>query len=176
MGMRDQGGAIALVGLALAGVVGLGAALMFAATREPEEELPEEEEPLFVPEEVEEVEEVIDAELREGYVFWAGLTAWKDVYTRWPNEWPANEDIQFAWEIKNIGNVGGYFQVYAFTPGSWMYLDPGEKVKVYENFHTPTLPVTPGYEFARITILGRKITGERVGAVWTSEEFEIIYT
>ncbi len=122
-----------------------------------------------------EIVEVIDAELRSGYVFWAGLTAWKQVYTRWPNEWPADTDIQFAWEIKNIGNVGAYFQVYAFDPGSWMYLDPGEKVKVYEDFHTPTIPVTPGYEFARITILGRNITGERVGAVWTSEEFEIIY-
>jgi len=173
--MRDEG-AIALVGLALAGVAGLVAALMFAATRE-EEPLfvPEEEEPLFVPEEVEEVEEVIDAELRESYVYWAGLTAWKDVYTRWPNEWPADEDITFAWEIKNIGNVGAYFQVYAFTPGSWMYLAPGEKVQVYEEFHTPAIPVTPGYQYARITILGRKIDGTRIGAVWTSDEFEIIY-
>ncbi|MBA7716744.1 hypothetical protein ES703_125820 [subsurface metagenome] len=173
--MQDEG-AGAVVGLALVGLAGLAVALVFAATRE-EEPLfvPEEEEPLFVPEEVEEVEEVIDAELRESYVYWAGLTAWKDVYTRWPNEWPADTDITFAWEIKNIGNVGAYFQVYAFTPGSWMYLDPGEKTQVYEEFHTPAIPVTPGYEYSRITILGRKITGERIGAVWTSEEFEIIY-
>jgi len=177
--MQDKG-AVAVAGIALAGLAGLAVALVFAATRE-EEPLfvPEEEEPLFGPEEEEleeeEVVEVIDAELREGYVYWAGLTAWKDVYTRWPNEWPADEDITFAWEIKNIGNVGAYFQVYAFTPGSWMYLEPGEKLQVYEEFHTPTIPVTPGYEYSRITILGRNIAGERIGAVWTSDEFEIIY-
>jgi len=171
--MRDEGGSIAVVGLALAGLAGLAVALAFAFTREPEEDLPEE-----IPleeEEEEEVVEVIDAELRESYVYWAGLTAWKDVYTRWINEWPADTDITFAWEIKNIGNVGAYFQVYAFTPGSWMYLDPGEKVQIYEEFHTPAIPVTPGYEYGRITILGRKITGERIGAVWTSQEFEINY-
>ena len=169
--MQD-GGKVALVGLGLAGLAGLAAVLIYAATRE--------EEPLFVPEEeepeaVEEVEEIIDAEFREGYVYWAGLTNWKDVYTRWPNEWPADTSITFAWEIKNIGNVGAYFQVYAFEPGSWLYLDPGDKLQVYEEFHTPAIPVTPGYEYARITILGRKITGERIGAVWTSDEFEIIY-
>lgn len=162
---------IALFGLVAFGMVGL-ATLMATAARPPEEELlPEELPPVAPPEE----EEVIDAELRDGYVYWAGLTVWKDVYTRWPNEWPADTDIAFAWEIKNIGNVGAYFQIYAFTPGSWMYLDPGEKVQVYEDFHTPAIPVTPGYQYARITILGRKIAGQRIGAVWTSEEFEIIY-
>ena len=172
--MQD-GGKAALVGLGLAGLAGLAAALIYAATREAEE-LPEEEPPFAPPpEEEEEVEEIIDAELRSGYVYWAGLANWKDVYTRWPNEWPADTDITFAWEIKNIGNVGAYFQVYAFEPGSWLYLDPGDKLQVYEEFHTPAIPVTPGYEYARITILGREITGERVGAVWTSDEFEIIY-
>jgi len=78
-------------------------------------------------------------------------------------------------EIKNIGSVGAYFQVYAFTPGAWYYLNPGEKVVVYEDYHTPAIPVTPGYQYCRISILGRKITGERIGAVWTSNEFEIIY-
>ena len=172
--MRDKG-AVAVVGLTLAGLLGLAGALIFAATREPEEELPEELPP-EEEEEEEEVVEVIDAELRSGYVWWEGETAWKRVYTRWMNEWPADEDITFAWEIKNIGNVGAYFQVYIFEPGSWLYLDPGEKVKVYEEFHTPTIPVTPGYEYGRITILGRNIAGERIGAVWTSDEFEIIYS
>ncbi len=165
-----EGGAIAVLGLAVLGLAGLAAAFMFAAGREPEE--PPEELP---PEEEEEVAEVIDAELRESYVYWAGLTAWKDVYTRWINEWPADTEITFAWEIRNIGDVGAYFQVYAFTPGGWMYLEPGEKLQVYEEFHTPAIPVTPGYEYSRITILGRKITGERIGAVWTSREFEIVY-
>ncbi|GAJ11314.1 unnamed protein product, partial [marine sediment metagenome] len=107
---------------------------------------------------------------------WAALANWKKVYTRWLNEWPADTAISFTWEIKNIGNVGAYFQVYLFSPGSWLYLDPGEKLQVEESYHTPTIPVTPGYEYGRITILGRKLTGERVGAVWTSDEFEIIYT
>ena len=164
-----EGGAIAVLGLAVAGLAGLGA-LVFVATRESEEELPEE-----TPLEEEEGVEVIDAEYRSGYVFWAALTDWRKVYTSWINQWPLDTDIQFAWEIKNIGNVGAYFQVYAFTPGSWMYLDPGEKIQVYEEFHTPAIPVTPGYEYSRITILGRKISGERIGAVWTSDEFEIIY-
>ncbi len=162
---------IALFGLALVGLAGLATALIIA-TREAEE-VPEEVPPV-APEEEEE-EEVIDAEFRSGYVFWAGLTSWQQVYTRWPNDWPADTDISFAWEIKNIGNVGAYFQVYVFEPGSWMYLDPGETVQVYEEFHTPAIPVTPGYQYARITILGRKITGERIGAVWTSEEFEVRY-
>jgi len=166
---------LALLGLALFGLAGLAGVLVLTATREAEE-LPLVEPPPEEEEEEEEVVvEVIDAELRESYVYWAGLTAWKTVYTRWPNEWPADTDITFAWEIKNIGNVGAYFQAYAFTPGSWMYLDPGEKIQVYEEFHTPAIPVTPGYEYSRITILGRKITGERIGAVWTSQEFEIIY-
>jgi len=172
--MQDEG-AVAVVGLALAGLLGLGA-LILAATREAEA-APEEVPPVVPPEEEEEeVVEVIDAELRTGYVYWETLTTWKRVYTRWMNEWPADTDISFAWEIKNIGNVGAYFQVYAFTPGSWMYLDPGEKVQVYEEFHTPAIPVTPGYQYARITILGRNIAGERIGAVWTSDEFEIIYS
>ena len=171
--MQDEG-AVAIVGLALAGLVGLGTLILM--TKEAEA-APEEVPPVVPPEEEEEViEEIIDAELRTGYVYWETLTTWKRVYTRWMNEWPADTDITFAWEIKNIGNVGAYFQVYAFTPGSWMYLDPGEKVQVYEEFHTPAIPVTPGYQYARITILGRNIAGERVGAVWTSDEFEIIYS
>jgi len=146
------------------------AAIALAATREeepPEELLPEEEEP---PQ-----EEVVDAEFRSGYVVWAGLTEWGRVHTRWPNEWPADTDITFAWEIKNTGNVGAYFQVYMFDPGEWLYLEPGDKLEVFESFHTPVIPVSPGYEYYRITILGRKITGERVGAVWTSEEIEVTY-
>ena len=162
----------AIVVLALGLAAGLGGLVYLAKKSVPPPPPPEEVPP---EEEEEEVAEIIDAELRESYVYWAGLTAWKDVYTRWPNEWPADTDITFAWEIRNIGNVGAYFQVYAFTPGSWMYLNPGEKVQVYEEFHTPAIPVTPGYEYSRVTILGRKITGERIGAVWTSEEFEIIY-
>lgn len=151
------------------GAVILGGVVVYAATREveaaPPPPPPEEPPPA----------EVIDAEFRSGYVYWAALANWQRVYTTWVNEWAAATDIQFAWEIKNIGNVGAYFQVYAFTPGAWYYLDPGEKVKVYENYATPAIPVTPGYQYCRITILGRKITGERIGAVWTSEEFEIIY-
>jgi len=152
------------------GVFGLVGALIYAATRKVEAAPP----PPPPPEE-EEVVEVIDAELREGYVWWAALTAWERVYTRWPNEWPADTDITFAWEIRNSGDVGAYFQVYAFEPGSWLYLDPGDRVQVYEEYHTPPIPVTPGYEYTRITILGRKISGERIGAVWTSQDFEIRY-
>ncbi len=159
---------IALLGLALMGMAGLAVAIMVAA-REAEEV------PLVSPPEEEEMVEVIDAEFREGWVYWAGLAAWQQVYTRWPNAWPADTDITFAWEIKNIGDVGAYFQVYIFDPGSWLYIDPGEKVQVYEEFHTPAIPVTPGYQYAHITILGREITGERIGAVWTSDEFEITY-
>ena len=169
--MRDEGGAVAVLGLSLLGLTSLGAigALIYVATREPEELPPGEEE------EEEEVVEVIDAEFRSGYVFWAALANWQRVYTTWVNQWPADTDVEFAWEIKNIGNVGAYFQVYAFTPGGWYYLDPGEKVKIYEDYHTPAIPVTPGYQYCRLTLLGRKITGERIGAVWTSDEFEIIY-
>jgi len=160
-------GVVAVLGLGLAGIM----ALIFAATRKPEEV------PLVAPpeEEEEEEEEIIDAEFRSGSVWWEGLENWKKVYTRYINEWPADTDITFAWEIKNIGNVGAYFQVYIFEPGSWLYLDPGEKVQVYEEAHTLAVPVTPGYQYGRITILGRSITGERVGAVWASDEFEIIY-
>jgi hypothetical protein len=172
--MRDEGGAVAVLGLSLLGLTSLGAvgALIYVATREPEELPPEEEEE----EEVEEVEEIIDAEFRSGYVWWEGLETWRKVYTRYINEWPADTDVTFVWEIKNIGNVGAYFQVYLFEPGSWMYLDPGEKLQVFEEAHTLAIPVTPGYQFARITILGRDISGERIGAVWTSDEFEIIYS
>lgn len=161
--MQDGGKVV----LGLGVVAGIGA-LIFAATRKVEAAPPP-------PPEIPPPEEIIDAELRSGYVYWAGLTTWLRVYTTWMNEWPADEDITFAWEIKNIGNVGAYFQPYIFTPGEWLYLDPGEKVQVYEEFSTPAIPVTPGYQYARITILARKITGERVGAVWTSDEFEIIY-
>jgi len=163
--MQDSGKVIA--GL---GVLGLAGALIYAATRKAEAAPP----PL-PPIPPEEEEEIIDAEFRSGYVFWAALTEWQRVYTRWPNEWPADTDITFAWEIKNIGNVGAYFQVYIFSPGEWLYLEPGEKIQIYEEFHTPAVPVTPGYQFAHISILGRKLTGERVGAVWTSDEIEITY-
>lgn len=166
-----MGALIALFGL---GVVGLLGALLYAATRAEEAPPEEEEAPPPLPPEEEE-EEIIDAELRSGYVYWEGLTTWKRVYTRWPNEWPADTDITFAWEIKNTGNVGAYFQVYIFEPGDWLYLDPGAKIKVYEEFHTPAIPVTPGYQYCRITILGRNIAGERIGAVWTSEEIEVTY-
>ena len=162
---------IALLGLALAGIAGLAVALVVAA-REPEELLPPEEEEEIPPEEV---VEVIDATLRSGYVYWAALTNWKTVYTRWPNQWPADTDITFAWTIRNIGNTGAYFQVYMFDPGAWLYLDPGDDLQLFESFHTPAIPVTPGYQYYRINILGRKITGERIGAVWMSEEIEVTY-
>jgi len=154
-----------LVGI---GVAGIATALIYAATRKAEAVPPE------IPPEEEELE-VIDAEYRSGHVIWAALANWRRVYTTWINEWPLDTDIQFAWVIKNIGNVGAYFQVYIFDPGSWMYLDPGSETQVYENFHTPAVPVIPGYHYARITILGRKIDGTRIGAVWSSREFEIIY-
>lgn len=159
----------ALLGIVGLGVVGLLGALILAATRVPEEVPPEE---LLPPEEE---EEVIDATLEKGYVFWAGLTEWQRVYDRWPNEWPADTDITFAWEIKNTGNVGAYFQVYMFDPGEWLYLEPDDERTVYEEFHTPAVPVTPGYQYYLINILGRKITGERIGAVWTSDEIEVTY-
>ena len=151
------------------GVLGLTGVIIYAATRKAEAVVPPEEE------EEEAVVEVIDAEFRSGYVFWAALANWQRIYTTWVNQWLNDTDIQFAWEIKNIGNIGAYFQVYAFTPGAWYYLDPGEKVVVYEDYHTPAIPVTPGYQYCRITILGRTIAGVRIGAVWTSNEFEVIY-
>jgi hypothetical protein len=166
--MTDEGGEVAIVVLVLAGLAGLGG-ILIVASREPEEE------PLPPPEEPEEEEDIIDAELRESYVYWAALTEWNTLHTRWPNELPADTDITFAWEIKNTGNVGAYFQVYMITPGEWLYLEPGDKLQVFEEFHTPDIPVTPGYQYYRITILGRKITGERIGAVWTSEEIEVTY-
>lgn len=167
--MSEKGtGAVAVLGLGALGLTGLAFAI-FAATREPEElppeELPPEEEPV----------EIIDAEFREGWVYWAALADWRNVYTRWPNDWPADTDINFAWDIKNIGNTGAYFQVYLFTPGDWLYLGPNDRIVVYESFHTPAIPVTPGYQYYRINILARKITGERIGAVWTSEEIEVTY-
>lgn len=170
-----MGALLGIVGLGLAGLLG---ALILAATTVPEEvpeEVPPEE--ILPPEEEEEeeIEEIIDAEFRSGYVYWAALTEWERVSTRWPNEWPADTDITFAWEIKNIGNVGAYFQVYMFEPGSWLYLDPDEKVQVFEEVHTQAVPVTPGYQYTRISILGRDISGERVGAVWTSDEIEVTY-
>lgn len=159
-----MGALIGIVGLGVAGLLGV---LLYAVTREAEEAPPEEEEAL--------PEEVIDATLQRGYVWWAALTDWERVSTRWPNEWPADEDITFAWKIKNTGNVGAYFQVYMFSPGDWLYLEPDAEIEVFEEFHTPTVPVTPGYQYYRITILGRDITGERVGAVWTSDEIEVTY-
>ena len=164
-------GAVAVLGLALAGLAGLAVAIM-VATRVPEE-VPEEEPPVTPP--PEEPEEVIDATLNRGYVWWAALAEWERVHERWPNEWPTDTDITFAWIIKNTGNVGAYFQVYMFSPGDWLYLEPDSEIEVYEEFHTPVIPVSPGYEYYRITILGRKITGERIGAVWTSDEIEVTY-
>lgn len=156
-----------LLGIVGLGVMGLLGVFLYAATRE--EPPPEEEE--LPPEE----EEVIDATLREGWVWWAGLTDWREVYTRWMNEWPADTAVTFTWEIRNTGNVGAYFQVYLVEPGDWLYLGPDEKMQVSEEFHTPVLPVTPGYQYYRVNILGRKITGERIGAVWTSDEIEVTF-
>lgn len=167
------GGALglAVVGLAAVSAVGL-AALALAASREEEPPPEEEEEPLpEVPE-----EEVVDATLRSGWVWWAGLPAWREVYEVFPNEWPADTDITFTWRIKNTGDTGAYFQVYMFTPGDWLYLNPGDELEVEEDFHTPTLPVSPYGQFYRVYILARKVTGERIGAVWTSEEIEVTYT
>ena len=162
---------LALLGIALFGMASFAAARLAAATGEAEEELP----PDIPPEEEAEVTEVIDAEYREGLVYWAALADWKSVFTRWPNEWPADTDITLSWEIRNTGNVGAYFQVYLFTPGDWLYVGPNERIQVLEEFHTPSLPVTPGYQYYHINILGRKITGERIGAVWSSEEIEVTY-
>ena len=159
---------IAVLGIALLCLAGLGALML--ATREAEE-VP----PVAPPEEEDEVEEIIDATLESSYVFWAGLTEWQRVYDRYPNEWPADTDITCAWEIKNTGNVGAYFQVYMFDPGEWLYIEPNDKIQVFEEFHTPAIPVTPGYQYYLINILARKVTGERIGAVWTSREIEVTY-
>lgn len=156
---------LAVVGLAAVAVV--GAAVAMAAARE-EEPPPEEEEP--PPE-----EPVIDATLRSGWVWWAGLPAWQEVYEVFPNEWPADTDITFTWRIRNTGEVGAHFQVYMFTPGDWLYLGPGDELEVEEDFHTPALPVSPYGQFHRVYILARKVDGERIGAVWTSEEIEVVY-
>lgn len=158
------GTALLIGALSLTGIV-IGSVL---ASREAAAEEP----PVIPPEEE---EEVIDAVLRHGYVWWAGLTAWKDVYTGYPNSWPADTDITFSWEIRNTGNVGAYFQVYLFEPGDWFYLEPRDKIQVFEEVHTQAVPVMPGYQYCRIMILGRKITGERIGAVWASEDFEVTY-
>jgi len=171
----ERGGAVLGLAVVYLGALGtLGVAIALSKMRR-EEELPPEEEEELPPEEEEEVVEVIDAEFREGWVYWAALTNWKEVHTRWPNEWPADTDITFAWDIKNIGDVGAYFQVYLFTPGDWLYLGPNDRIVVYETFHTPAIPVTPGYQYYRINILARKVTGERIGAVWTSEEIQVSY-
>ena len=160
---------LAVVGVAAVAVV--GAAMALAAARE-EEPLPEEEElPVTPPPE----EPVIDATLRSGWVWWAGLPAWHEVYEVFPNEWPADTDITFTWRIRNTGEVGAYFQVYMFTPGDWLYLNPGDELEVEEDFRTPALPVSPYGQFYRVYILARRVDGERIGAVWTSEEIEVTY-
>ena len=156
--MKD-GGKVALLLLGLGGLV----AGVLLLTRKAEE-LPEEE------------EEVIDAVLESGYVYWVGIPEWKGIHTRYPNEWPLDTDITFAWTIENTGNVGAYFQVYMIAPGDWFYLDPGDEVQVFEEFHTPAVPVTPGYTYYRINILAKKLDGERIGAVWTSDEIEVTYS
>ncbi|MBA7655206.1 hypothetical protein ES703_63105 [subsurface metagenome] len=163
----------ALLGIVGLGVVGLLGVLILAATGVPLE-VPEEVPPEEIP--PPEEEEVIDATLRSGYAWWEGLTDWQRVSDRWPNEWPADTDVTFAWKIKNTGNVGAYFQVYMLNPGEWLYIEPDDEIEVFEEFHTPAVPVTPGYSYYRINILGRKLTGERIGAVWTSDEFEITYS
>lgn len=164
--MREEGVVVAL-GLGMLGLASLaGLVALTFAPREEEEAPPEEEE---------EELEIIDAEFRSGNVLWAGLTEWRRVYERWPNEWPADTDITFAWRIKNTGNVGAYFQVYMVDPGEWLYIEPGNEIQVFEAFHTPALPVTPGYTYYNINILGRKVTGERIGAVSTSEDIEVTY-
>ena len=162
---------IALLGLALVGIAGLAVALV-AATRVPEE-VPEEVPPedILPPEE----EEVIDASLRSGWVWWAGLPAWREVYEVFPNEWPADTDITFTWKIRNTGDTGAYFQVYMFSPGDWLYLNPNDELEIEEDFHTPALPVSPYGQYYRVYILARKVTGERIGAVWTSDEIEVTY-
>ncbi len=63
-----------------------------------------------------------------------------------------------------------------FTPGDWLYLNPGDELEVEEDFHTPALPVSPYGQYYRVYILAKKVTGERIGAVWTSEEIEVTYT
>jgi hypothetical protein len=160
-------GTVALLGL---GALGLTAVVVGVLTSR--EAAAEEEPPIPIPPEE---EEIIDAELRHGHVWWAGETAWKDIHTRYPNSWPADTDITLAWKIKNTGNVGAYFQVYLFEPGDWFYLEPGDETQVFEEVHTQAVPVMPGYQYCRIMILGRKVTGERIGAVWASEDFEVTY-
>lgn len=161
--------ALIITGLSLTG------AIVYAVTRDDEDG--ETTPPPTLPPPTLPEEEIFAAELRSEYVYWAALTDWRRVYTSWLNEWPADTDIQFAFEIKNTGNVAAYFQVYIFTPGSWLYLDPGQETTVYEDLHTPALPALPSYQYSnRITILARKLDGERIGAVWTSEDFEIVYT
>ena len=156
-------GGKAVVGL---GLLGLTGALIYITTRKAEAAPPPPPPPP--------PEEVIDAELVSGYVFWGGLAEWERVHREGLNEWPADTDITFAWEIRNTGDTGAYFQVYIFESPEWLYLEPGDKRQDLEEFHTPPLP-TPGYQYGYITILGRKISGERIGAVWTSDEIGITY-
>lgn len=131
--------------------------------------------PIIAEEIPEPTEAKISAELREGQVYWAALAGWRRVYERWPNEWPADTDLTFAWDIRNTGDVGAYFQVYIFTPGAWTYLNPNDRIQVMESYHTPAVPVVPSYHYHNIYILGRKLDGTRIGAVWTSEEIEVRY-
>lgn len=167
----ENGGKVALLFLSLAGLVVGGWALVKIARAAPpaEEEPPEEEPP-------EGEEAVITATLRSGYVYWAALADWQRVYTRYPNEWPLDEDVTFVWTIENTGNVGAYFQVYISAPGRWLYLAPGVEVQVFEEVHTPAVPLTPGYSYYNINILAKRLDGERLGAVWTSEEIEATYS
>lgn len=155
------GVAVALLGVAA--VAGVGIAIL--ATRE---EAPE---PLPEPE----PEPVIDASLRKGYVWWAALALWAEIYTSYLNSWPADTDLSLTFRIRNTGDVAAFFQVYMLTPGDWLYLGPGEDLDVTESFHTPLIPLTPGYQYYRITILARKVDGDRIGAVWTSERIQVTY-
>jgi len=165
-----KSGEAVAIGIGLAGLVGI---VVLITTNKKVEEVPPEE---ILPEEAppEEVE-TISATLRDANVWWAGLVQWISVYTNWLNQWPVDTDITLAWKIKNTGNVGAYFQVYMFDPGDWLYLNPGDEAEVFESLHTPAVPVTPGYQFYLIKILGRKINGERVGEVWSSDEVEVHY-
>lgn len=152
---------VALLGIAA--VAGVGIAIV--ATREDEPAPPPEPEP----------EPVFDATLRQAYVWWAALTLWNQVYRSYLNTWPADTDLTFTFRIRNTGDTGAYFKAYMITPGAWLYLGPGEELDVEEDFHTPAIAPTPGYQYYRITILGRKISDEELGALWTSERIQVTY-